>query len=98
MTGLNDNSIEIVYLTFQNAFASAPHSILIKALAFYGIIRVYFTWIKNRLNGRPRNVVVNRIYQLTMSKLEVWMSGALSPVPSNASIRDVSKDNEFLLA
>lgn len=72
MTGLNDKdySNEIIYLDFQNTFDSAPYSILIKALTFYGIIRAYFTWIKNWLNGRPQNVVVNGIYQLTRSKLE----------------------------
>lgn len=69
LTGLDDkdSGVEIVYLAFQNAFDSVPHDILIKALAFYGINRAYITWIKNWLNDRPQNMVVNGRYQLTRS-------------------------------
>lgn len=69
LTGLVDkgNGVEIVCLAFQEAFDLVPHDILIKALAFYGINRAYITWIKNWLNDRPQNVVVNGRYQLTRS-------------------------------
>lgn len=69
LTALVDkgNGVEIVCLAFQEAFDLVPHDILIKALAFYGINRAYITWIKNWLNDRPQNVVVNGRYQLTRS-------------------------------
>lgn len=69
LTGLVDkgNGGEIVCLDFHEAFDLVPHDILIKALTFYGINRAYITWIKNWLNDRPQNVVVNGGYQLTRS-------------------------------
>lgn len=98
LTALADrgDGVEIVCLAFSEALDLVPHDILIKALAFYGINRHILHGLKNWLNDRPQNVVVNGRYQLTRSYPAELSRVELSPVPSNTFIRDADKEKKNL--
>jgi len=44
-------AVDIVYLDFNKAFDTVPHSILLQKLAAYGLDGCTLHWIKNWLNG-----------------------------------------------
>lgn len=42
-----DDCVDIIDLDFSKAFDLAPHDILVKKLALYGINRAHIRWLKN---------------------------------------------------
>jgi hypothetical protein len=52
-------STDVVYLDFQKAFDSVPHTRLMNKLGAYGIGGKLYKWIESFLSGRKQRVVLN---------------------------------------
>ena len=63
MTRLVDEgrAVSVVYLDFSKAFDMFSHSILPGKLATHGINRHTLLWVRNWLEGRAQQVVVNGV-------------------------------------
>ena len=55
----NGNVVDVVYLDFQKAFDTVPHSRLIKKLQAYGIDGKLLDWVAEYLKNRNQVVTVN---------------------------------------
>ena len=55
----NGNVVDSIYLDFQKAFDTVPHSRLIGKLEAYGIVGPILVWIKDYLHERTQHVVIN---------------------------------------
>jgi len=52
-------AVDVIYLDFSKTFDTVSHSILLEKLAAHGLDGCTLHWIKNWLNGRVQQVVVN---------------------------------------
>ena len=55
----NNNSVDMIYLDFQKAFDTVPHSRLITKHKAYGIEGNLLRWIQDFLHSRKQRVVLN---------------------------------------
>ena len=63
----NGFGTDVIYLDFQKAFDTVPHYRLIKKLDAYGIKSTLLLWIKDFLNGRLQQVVLNGLASRTFT-------------------------------
>ena len=54
-------AVDVVYLDFSKAFDTVSHSILLGKLAAHGLDRYTLLWVRNWLEGRAQQVVVNGV-------------------------------------
>ena len=54
------NVVDAIYLDFSKAFDTVPHRRLLGKLEAYGICGSTYNWIKDFLQGRSQQVIVNR--------------------------------------
>lgn len=55
------DAVDVVFLDFNKAFDSVPHSILLEQLSNYEMRRVTMHWVKNWLDSRAQRVAVNKV-------------------------------------
>jgi len=53
--------VNVVYLDFSKAFDTVSHSILLGKLAAHGLDRYTLLWVRNWLEGRAQQVIVNGV-------------------------------------
>ena len=54
-------AVDVVYLDVSKAFDTISHSILLGKLAARGLDRYILLWVRNWLEGRAQQVVVNGV-------------------------------------
>jgi len=52
-------AMDVIYLDFNKAFDTVPHSVLLEKLAAHGLDGCTLCWVKNWLNGQAQRIVVN---------------------------------------
>lgn len=93
-------AVDVIFLDFNNAFDTVPHSILVEKLFNCEMNRFTLCWGMNGLNGRAQSAILHggTSYWLELVTSIVYQSTILEPVLFNVFIYGLDAGGDCILS